>query len=317
MLVLSPITITESMFLAGSIPEIDTEAGEVAWVSGGAVAIGNERVFNRGVWKAARVPPDLTKTPVQDPDSWKEMRPSNRWASFDKYPRTAQVNRKGRADYVIRPGFLNGLALENLKGSRLEISIKNGLGGPDLMPPQTIPLRVRPAGWKSYWFGRKLQITKYRLDKLPFNPAAVIYISVIGAPTEEVGIGWLSLGDWVNFGVQKLGLASGTVYGARAEIENFSGRKDYGDGTYDLEPRGAAVHLTLQVMVDAIEANRLFDVIRRLMNKPVAVYASTKERDRLFSTVGLVSTDFTREVTELTKLDVYVKGTLQYDSSAL
>ncbi|WP_429949648.1 hypothetical protein ACQYWY_21925 [Comamonas sediminis] len=317
MLVLSPVTITDSMFLAGTVPEIDTTAGEVAWVSGGAVAEGNERVFNRGVWKAARVPPNPALTPLQDPGTWTLMRPSNRWASFDKYPRTAQVNRKGRVDYVIRPGFFNGLALENLKGSRLEISIKNGPGGPDLMPPQTIPLRVRPAGWKSYWFGRKLQITKFRLDKLPFNPAAVIYISVIADPAEEVGIGWISIGDWVNFGIPRLGLASGTVMGARAEIENFSGQKQYEDGTYDIEPRGAAVHLTLQVMVDAIEANRLFDVVRRLMNKPVAVYASTQERDRLFSTVGLVSTDFTRDITELTKLDVYVKGNLQYDSSAL
>ena len=317
MLVLSPVAITDSMFLAGSVPEVDVDAGEKAWVSGQTVVVGDERVHLKSVWKCAAIPADLAKPPDKDAKSWQKMRPSNRWAPFDKYPSTAQVGRKGRIDLVIKPGFFNGLALENLKGSRLEISVKNGLGGPDLLPPRSVNLRVRPAGWRNYWFGRKLQVTKFRLDKLPLNPNAVVYITVTGGADEDVGIGWLSIGDWINFGIARLGLASGTLYGARAEIESFSGRKDYGDGTFDLEPRGAAVNLTLPVMVDAAEGNRLFDVIRRLMNKPVAVYASTKDRDRLLSTVGLVSTDFTREITELTTLSVYVKGTMQYDSAAL
>ena len=317
MLVLSPITITDAMFMTGSVPEVDIDAGEKAWESGQAVVVGDERVYSKCVWKCAAVPADLTKPPDKDSASWQKMRPSNRWAPYDKYPSTAQVGRKSRVDIVIKPGFFNGLALDNLKGSRLEILITDGVGGPNLRPPVSVPLRVRPAGWKSYWFGRKLQITKYRLDKLPLNPNAVIHITVTGAADEEVGIGWLSIGDWINFGIAKLGIQSGTLYGAKAEIENFSGRKDYGDGTFDLEPRGAAVNLTMPVMVDAAEGNRLFDVIRRLMNKPVAVYASTRERDRLLSTVGLVSTDFTREITELTTLSVYVKGTLQYDSAAL
>ena len=64
-------------------------------------------------------------------------------------------------------------------------------------------------------------------------------------------------------------------------------------------------------MVDSNEANRLFDVIRRLANTPVSVYASTRDRDRFLATVGLVSTDFTREITDLTTLNVYVKGVLQ------
>ncbi|MFG5778043.1 hypothetical protein ACFIQF_13295 [Comamonas sp. J-3] len=317
MLVLSPITITDSMFMAGSIPDVDVDAGEKAWVSGQVVAEKDERVHNKYVWKCAHVPPDLTISPDKDDNNWQKMRPSNKWASFDKYPSTAQVGRKGRVDQVLKPGFFNGLALDNLKGLRLEILITDGVDGPNLRPPVSVPLRVRPAGWKSYWFGRKLQITKYRLDKLPLNPNAVIHITVTGAADEEVGIGWLSIGDWINFGIAKRGIQSGTLYGVKAEIENFAGRKDYGDGTFDLEPRGAAVNLTLPVMVDASEGNRLFDVVRRLMNKPVAVYASARDRDRLLSTVGLVSTDFTREITELTTLSVYVKGVLQYDSAAL
>ena len=313
MIVLSPITIGAEMFLSGSVPEVDTDAGEVAWSASPVAAIGDERVYNRRVWKCTLVPPDPAKTPDKDPKSWQDMRPSNRWAPFDKYISTKQVGRKGQVDYVIKPGFFNGLALEGLKGSRLQISIKDGPlpTDADLIEPVDVSLRVRSAGWRSYWFGRKLQITKHRLDKLPLNPSAVIRVTVLDAVDADVGIGFFNIGDWINFGVASRGLESGAMYGARAEMVNFSYRKDNDDGTYELLPRGSAVNVSIPVIVDANEANRLFDVVRRLANTPVSVYASTRDRDRFLSTVGLVSTDFTREITDFTNLNVYVKGVLQ------
>ena len=308
MYVLVPKQIGDGMMLPGTIPAVDTSAGEVVWVSGQAVVIGSERVYGRSVFKCAAVPTDLTRPPDQDLMKWKEMRPSNRYAPFDNYIQTAQVGRKGSVTYVLKVPFIDGLALHGLIGKRLQITVTDGVGGADLIPPIDTRLNLPRVGWWQYFFGERTSIRAYRMEKIPSRSSTVITITVSADASQDVGIGWMSVGNWTNFGMKSVGMRSGTQNGATAETVNFTFRKEQEDGTFRQESRGSSVNLAMQVMIDADDANRFFQVIDRIRNTPVSVYASAREQDRFMSTVGFVSVSWGRPINRATSLDVNVKG---------
>ncbi|GAB2472227.1 hypothetical protein GCM10027082_24680 [Comamonas humi] len=308
MYVLDPKTIGDASFLAGSIPAVDAAAGEVAWVSGAAVAKEDERVYGRSIYKCAAVPPNLATPPDQDPTSWQLVRPSNRWAPFDTYVQTAQVNRNGSLTYVLKIPFADGLDLQGLKGSRLQISVTDGVGGPDLIPPIDTRLNLPRIGWWNYFFGQRTPIKAYRLDGIPRRSGAVFTITVSADPAVPVGIGWMSIGTWTAYGMTSVNVRSGTQYGAQAEIVNYSFRKEFEDGTFRLVPRGSAVNLTMTVAIDAADSNRFFSLIERLKDTPVSVYASSLGRDRFMSTVGFISVGWQRNIGPVTNMNVNVKG---------
>lgn len=308
MYVLVPKTITESMMLAGTVPAVDTAAGEVAWVSGQTVAIDAERVYAGKIYRCAVVPPDLTKAPPADPNSWSEIRPSNRLAPFDNYVQTSHVGRKGSLTYVLQVPYIDGISLHGLRGNRLQISITDGAGGPNLMPPIDTRLKLPRVGWWQYFFGDRTTVKSYRLQGLPYKSSMVITITVSADASQDVGLGWLSVGNWTAFGMRSVGMNSGTQYGVSAEIQNYSYRKGFEDGTFRLVPRGSAVNLSIPVVVDADEANRLFTLMEKMKDTPVSVYASALAKYRYVSTVGFISIGWQPETAVTTTLSVSVKG---------
>ena len=308
MYVLVPKQIGDSMMLPGTIPAVDTTAGEVAWVAGQAVAIGVERVYGQSIYRCAAVPANLSVTPDQDVMAWKEIRPSNRYAPFDTYIQTAQVGRKGSVTYVMKVPFVDGLALHGLIGKRLQITVTDGVGGANLMPPIDTRLNLPRVGWWQYFFGERTIIRSYRIEKIPSKSTTVITVTVSADAAQEVGIGWMSVGNWTAFGMNSVNARSGTQYGATAETVNYTYRKEFEDGTFRQVPRGSAVNLAMQVMIDAEDGNRFFQVIDRIRNTPVSVYASARGQDRFMSTVGFVSVGWTRAINRATSMDVNVKG---------
>lgn len=308
MYVLVPKQIGDSSMLAGTIPAVDTAAGEVAWAAGAAVSVGNERVYGRRVYKCAVVPPNLAIPPDQDINSWQDLRPSNRWAPFDTYVQTTHVNRLGALTYVLKMPFITGLALHGLTGKRLQIRVTAGAGGADLIAPVDTGLNLPRIGWWNYFFGERTATKAYRIENIPSKSSTVITVTVSADPTQAVGIGWMSVGTWTAFGMTSVGVKSGTQFGAQAEIQNYSFRRDFEDGTFREVPRGSAVNLSLPVVIDADDTNRLFSLTERLKDTPVSVFASSIGKYRYLATVGFISVGWQPNTARTTSITVNVKG---------
>lgn len=306
-ILLVPTPITDSMFQAGTVPEVDTAAGEVAWVSGQTVAVGNERVSNRRVWKCAVVPTNLAVRPENDPIAWENMRPSNRAAPFDAQVQTRPIGRKSSAKWVIATKFVSGLEVRNFAGQRLKITVRDANTNEDLTPPVDRTLKTsRPSLWQ-YLFGTKTLITAHRIEGILMRPKVIVTIEVTSdSATDDVGIGYISMGSWVTLGIED-GM-SGTIYGARAESINFTFREETAEGSYIQVPRGSATNLTLPVVIKPGDANRVWAAIQQLKDTPVSVYAGKQEKLRYLSTVGFVSTDLAPENSVITKANIFVKG---------
>lgn len=305
-IVLVPIPITDTMLQPGTVPAVDIDAGEVAWASGQAVAVGAERVYKNRVWKCAVAPTNPAVTPDNDPIAWNDMRPSNRSAPFDVQVQTRAVGRKGSAKYIIATKFVSGLEVRNFAGQRLKITVKDATTNEDLTPPVDRALKTsRPSFW-NYLFGSKTLISSHRIEGIQMRPRVLITIEVTGGATEDVGIGYISIGSWVTLGL--MDGKPGTLYGARAEAVNFTTREEAPDGTYRQVPRGSATNLTLPIAINPNDANRFWSSIQQLKDTPVSVYASRLEKYRYLSTVGFVTTDAVPESGVITKLNLFVKG---------
>ena len=308
MYVLVPKQIGDSMMLPGTIPAVDTAAGEALWVAGQAVSVGNERNYGQTIYRCAVVPVNLNTPPDQDPVGWAPIRPTNRYAPFDTYVQTAQVNCLGSLSYVLKVPFINGLALHGLMGKRLRITVTDGVGGPNLIPPIDTGLNLPRIGWWNYFFGERTPTKAYRIENIPSKSSTVITVTVSADAAQQVGIGWMSIGNWTSFGMTSVGVSSGTQYGASADLTNYSYRKEFEDGTFRLVTRGSAVNLTLPVVIDAEETNRLFALIERLKDTPVSVFASSLGKYRYLATVGQISIGWQPDTSRTTTLTVNVKG---------
>ena len=305
-IVLVPIPITEAMFLADSVPAVDTAAGEVAWVSGQTVAVGDERVYGRRVWKCAVVPANLAVSPDKDPRAWEDWRPSNRWAPFDDEVQTAGVGGTGSRKYVLAMRFVSGLAIHNPVGTRLKITVRDATTGEDLTPPVDRSLRTsRPTLW-NYLYGSKTQVTSHRIDGITLRPKVIVTVEVTAGAGAAVGLGFLSIGSWVTLGM--FTARSGVLYGARAESVNYTTRKEGEDGRYKQVLRGSATNLTLPVAINPIDANRIWGVLQQLKDTPVSVYASKQEQFRYLAAVGFLTSDLSPENLAVTKANLFLKG---------
>ncbi|WP_395026603.1 hypothetical protein [Comamonas odontotermitis] len=288
MIVLSPISLTDASFLEGSIPAVDVTAGEVAWAPG-AVAAGDLRVDGDAVYKAAAAIANSTIRPSLDGTRWERMRPSNRWAPFDQYIGTGQVGRVGSVSYVIRTPFINGLSIQGIVGTQLNLTITKGVGGLDLVQPVSMRLRIPGKGWWNYWFGQRTQTTSFRLEKIPLSSQAVVTITVSGEPNARVSIGFLAFGKWVNFGTGKRNY--GTKWGGKLSINNYSKRNEEENGEFTLRPWGNSIDLQLGVYIPAADAPFALQELINMKDKPVAIYATDVPGFSWFNTVGFLSMD--------------------------
>lgn len=305
-IVLVPIPITDAAFRPGSVPEVDAVAGEVAWTSGQVVAVGAERVYQRRVWKCAVVPTDATVPPNIDQRSWEDMRPSNRWAPFDNEVQTAGVGRKGSAKYVLFMRFVSGIAVHNPIGNRLTLTVRDADTGEDLSPPIDRSLRAsRPSLW-NYLYGPKTPVTSFRVDGITLRPRVLVTLEVTGGATDDVGVGFFSIGSWVTMGL--FTGRPGVLYTARAEVVNYTTRTEGADGRYRQVPRGSATNLTLPVAINPDDANRIWSALVQLKDTPVSVFASRQEKFRYLSSVGFVTSDLSPENQAITKANIFVKG---------
>lgn len=310
MIVLSPITLTDASFLPSSVPAVDTAAGERAWAANEAVAMGEERNDGSNVYRAAvAIAADVgNKRPSVDTTRWQRMRTTNRWAPFDQYIGSGQVGRRESVPFTIRAPFVKGISIQGMVGTRLQITVTNGDGGPNLIPPVDTLLRLPEPGWWNYWFGERTQLRAYKIDGIPMNSSTVVKVVVSGAASAFVSIGFLSLGKWVNFGTGKRNY--GTKWGGKLSVNNYSKRTEEENGEFSLRPWGSAIDLQLGVYIPTADASYVLQELINMKDKPVAVFATDIPGYNWFTTVGFLSVDLSPDNQQDVVGNAVVKGVI-------
>lgn len=294
--ILLPKTITNAMFGAGTnIPEVDasTTPAEVLWVTGGTFALKDRRTW-KGYWyecvqaivggPANTYAPDSTNAAgwwLKD-----EGAPTNRMAPFDKYLFT-KAQRAGNVTFELTPGFINGVAIYEIEGDHLNVTVKDG--ATDLITPVDIELWEQAPGLWEYLFGELERGTYYALKDIPINPNAKITITITRNNQAVVAdVGFISVGNWKTL-LAPLTQASGVQYGVEATTRDYSYSQEYKDGTYiDVEGR-KATDINLSCVIDAAEAPGAKALLEQILGKAVAIEVSELPKYSHLATVGKVT----------------------------
>lgn len=258
MKLIQPITINDAKFVSSTVAE--PAASETAWVSGTTYAIGDlrirtqtHRVYKRKTAGAGTTPPE------SDPTNWDDFGPTLRWAMFDQEVNT-QTTGSSPLTVTIAPGICNGLALIELVGTQVAITITDGAAGPTVYSATISLEQSSVSDWYQYFYEPFSQRSSLVLTNLPPYGSARVTVSITGGGT-------LKCGGFIVGTVYSLG---STQYGATAGIRDYSRKvTDEATGVVSLEPRKFSKRLRARLQVSAGQAGVIQTLLASLRATPV------------------------------------------------
>lgn len=299
--VLEPVTITDAMLTSVSVAAEDDSA---VWVSGQP---GNSyqlhdvrhRVETHSVYERVKVSDSAageTTPPESDPVHWHRMRPTNKWAMFDPYPRTRTVAQE-RLEVVLRPGgFITALWLGGVRAQTAQVKVQSRPGGTVVyISPERRMDRALRDRWSLYWMARP-QFAEDDLH-LGLRPCIDPVITVTLTGQGEVGLGILLAGQTVRLGETFWGASAGPVGNSYVDFKE--------DGTAQWLRRDPTRALVGTVEVLARDTNLVNRVISRLDGTPALYIASEQPGHEPLRVFGFLQ----NQPSQLLRLENAVRST--------
>lgn len=311
--ILLPKAITSTAFGAGTnIPEVDTGAGEVLWVTATNYVEGNRRVWAGYTYECVA---DVTGSPANTyaPDSvngaayWlkDEGAPTNRMAPFDDYLFT-KARRLEKVIYEITLPFIDGLAIYDIEADNLDITYK--VGGVDLITPIAIELWEQAYGEFEYLFGNLARGTYYALKDLPLRPNGVLTITASrNDPDVEAAIGFIGVGNWKRL-LSPISREGAAQYGVAASTRDYGYTEDRKDGTYRYIAGRKSTDIDLSCIIAATDAPLAKTLLDQILGKAVAIEVSDLPRYSHLATVGKVTGTVRTPDWTTSTVDLQIKG---------
>lgn len=301
--VLVPIAITSVMLTSSTVAE--PAASETAWVSAGTYAVGDLRIrtTTHRVYQCQTAHTGVTTLPENDATRWKDIGATLRWAMFDNASSTRSTA-TASLTVVFRPGFFNAIALYNLLGSAITITVKDTPGG-SVIYSHSAPLDGPYPDWYEWLFAPYRQISKILLsDILPYA-GAELTIAITGGAAETVGIGMVCVGDLLPLISDSFG---GTQQGARVEPVDYSYIKtdEFGDTT--IVRRRAATDMRISIVLPRADAETALAIVQDVRATPAAWIGTDAAGFEPLNVFGLGSGSLVYQSRDICNFEINVKG---------
>lgn len=305
--VMVPVQIVPSMVGAGTtIPEPYTAGGEVAWVSGGTYAAGDERTSNGAIWLCRQAHSARTTLPASDPVYWLRSRATARMSMFDDYTST-KARATGSITVVVNPGFFNAIRVYGAEGDSCTITERETPGGV-IAKQQTFDLFAQAAGLYELLFTVLPKVEQVGMDDLPILPSAEVTITVTAVGSGAVAIGDIKIGDWRSLTCD--GDWGGTEYGARSERKTYTYREYAKDGTYTQVKRPGSRDVTCSIKLPGDQAVYADAVLGEIADVAVPFEALNLPHYGYLNTLGFVTGSIGADDYSTATLSLNIKGNI-------
>ena len=260
---IKPVTVTDSILTASSIPEPDT--GEVVWNAGTAYALNDKayRATTHMIYN--RIVAGTTATPPEDDDTnWEEFYPTNKWAMFDTRSNTVSVETGASAveiEVTLVPGqVISSLYLGELDATGVQVVMKDTPGGTTVYD-ETYSLDDEELfDWYMYFFEPIDRKQSLVVNDLPAYGAGELTITI--RSDVSVQVGQCVIGQVYELGV--------TEYGASAGIRDFSRIvENSGTGVIQVEERRYSKTMRARFKIDEDRANYVHRQLTSVLRTPV------------------------------------------------
>lgn len=228
--------------------------------------------------------------PDTSPTFWVLVGPDNTHAMFDDQVSTSTVTATPLT-VVVTPGYMNSLALLNLVGNQVVITVTDGGASPPVYS-RTISLDgTFIYDWYMYFFEPYVQIGEVVLTDIP------PYVNAEITMTLSAGSGNVSIGQFVFGTLYTLGE---TEYGATAGIIDYSRKETDEFGVTTFVRRDFSKRMTARAMLDAVQMNKAQRLLADVRATP-AVWIGAEGDEYLPLVVYGFYRDFQIEVAYPTK----------------
>jgi hypothetical protein len=235
MKVIKPVTYTGAMLISTTAANADAE-----YNAGTSYSTGNRVTYLETVYESL-VSSNVGNTPSTSPTQWVEIGPSNKRAMFDSQVST-QTTRATPLAVTVAPGTaFNSLALLNMSGTALSITVTDGPGGPTVYSQTISLIEDFAVDWYMYFFEPTALRSDVVLTDIPPYSAGRISVS-LSAGSGDVAIGSMMFGTFYELG--------GTEYGAGAGIRDYSVKETDEFGVTTFVQRAFSKRMEAQVFVE-------------------------------------------------------------------
>ena len=255
MKVVKPTTLTSAMLVSTDATETYT-----AWNAATAYALNDivlrtttERLYQRLVAGTTATAPE------SDTVNWLDIAPSNKWAMFDGEISTA-TTKSTSLTVVLKPGYVNSLALFGLVGSNLAVTVRDALAGNIVYTLSQDLDGTIIADWYQYFFEPVVQLAEVVLTDLP--PYGDAHITVVLTGTGAVECGICLVGTFYTLG--------DTQYGASVGIIDYSRKVTDEFGVTTFVRRAYSKRMSAKLMLDNVQMNKVQRVLADLRATPCA-----------------------------------------------
>lgn len=275
--VIAPNKVTEAVMLSNSVAE--PAAGETVWNASTNYTAGTYVIRTQTHKKYKALVGGVDSTPPENaliatstvPAKWLEVGSTNRWAAFDSTIGSQTIDASGTLTIELLAEAVEGIALLELKGQRVRITMyeTTAVGAQVVFQSDDLLDGSIIDSVYSWLFTDYIQRRNYlRLDLPAGYWKARLKIEIFGS--SGAGVGAIVIGKSIRLGCPQFGAGVGIINFGKVASDDF-GNRQWLEGTY-------ARRITLPIMSKPQELSRLDRQLSALRSTP-AVYIGCTHPD--------------------------------------
>lgn len=220
MRLIKPITVTDAKLISSTVSEPYSGSAtttETAWNAATAYTVGQIAVVTTsGVHRKYRrlVAGTTATAPPNDTTNWLDIGPTNKWAMFDDETNSQTMDTTSITVSVDPGENCNGLALIELAGKSVTVTVKDSPAGTTIYTSTTNLEQSLVLDWYQYFFAPFSQKSTVVLTDLPPYPTMRVTVALTHDTGAVAKIGGMILGTLYSLGT--------TNYNATAGIRDYS-----------------------------------------------------------------------------------------------
>lgn len=258
MSIIKPNVLTDAMLTSSTAAEDDFPAwvGATAYTAGNKVIrVSTHRVYERLISGTTATAPELDTT------NWLDIGPTNRWRMFDQAVGTA-TSVEGDLTVVMRPGAVSGIALLELAGKQVDITMKDAPGGTVIYSRSILLDGTEIDSFYEWFYKEYEQLGDVVLTDLPIHFVSnELTVSITGATelaTVECGV--CHFGEAIDIGLAQEGASVGIIDYSRKTVDAF--------GNYSITQRAFSKRADLNLLTEKRDFNRIFRALAAIRSTP-------------------------------------------------
>ena len=160
-----------------------------------------------------------TGNALTDTTKWLDIGPTGKWAMLDSVIGTV-ASRATPITVTIDTGIINSLALLDLAGTDVDVSMTDGAGGPSVFSENyLLPDTADLFDWYDYFFAEIVPTTTLVVRNIPPYPSGRLTVTINAVTT--AGCGTLVIGKLVDIGATLAQPSIGIIDYSRKETDVF------------------------------------------------------------------------------------------------